>query len=101
MLELAEAMTPDATMPRAEFEKRLDVVRMQGFEEMPSFQIAGVHNISFPVLDAGGRAVAAMTTPFLQRTDIPSDLASARDAIRAAATELSARLGHAADEPSH
>ncbi len=84
MLAVAEAATPKL-MPRSEYEKRLDVVRLQGFEEMPSFQIAGVHNISFPVLDVAGRAVAAMTMPFLRRSDIASDLGTARDALREAA----------------
>ena len=97
---IAEAATPNL-MPRDEYEKRLDVVRLQGFEEMPSFQIAGVHNVSFPILDVGGRAVAAMTMPFLRRSDITSDLGTARDVLREGAANLSRLLGHPTDSPSH
>jgi DNA-binding IclR family transcriptional regulator len=68
---------------------------------MPSLQNSGVHNLSFPVMDVRGRAVGAMTLPFLLRTDVVSTLDAARDILRAAAAELSARLGHtvAADSP--
>ncbi len=100
MLAIAEAATPNL-MPRDEYEKRLDVVRLQGFEEMPSFQIAGVHNVSFPILDVGGRAIAAMTMPFLRRSDITSDLGTARDVLREGAANLSRLLGHPTDSPSH
>jgi DNA-binding IclR family transcriptional regulator len=81
-------------IPESEFARRLDVIRLQGFEEMPSLQIAGVHNISFPVLDVGGKAVAAMTLPFLVRTDIVSNLDEARNTLGAAALELSQLLGY-------
>ena len=93
MLAAARAKTPGA-MDEAEYLRRLQIIRLQGFEEMPSLQISGVHNFSFPVMDVNGRALAAMTLPFLVRTDLPSTtMSDARNILRAAATELSARLG--------
>jgi DNA-binding IclR family transcriptional regulator len=94
MLVGARAATGEL-MPVAELERRLDVIRLQGFEEMPSLQIAGVHNFSFPVLNVSGRAIAAMTMPFLVRSDIVSNLDEARNTLRAAALELSQQLGYA------
>ena len=92
MLASARAKTTEL-MPEAELMRRLEVVRLQGFEEMPSLQISGVHNLSFPVMDVRGRAVAAMTMPFLLRTDLSSTLDEARDILRATAAELSGRRG--------
>ncbi len=88
-------------MQEADLLRRLEVIRLQGFEEMPSLQISGVHNFSFPVMDVEGRAVAAMTVPFLVRTDLSSSMDDARSILRGAADELSAHLGHtAASHPS-
>ncbi|MBL8581627.1 MAG: IclR family transcriptional regulator [Rhizobiaceae bacterium] len=78
----------------ADYLRRLEIVRFQGFEEMPSLQISGVHNLSFPVFDASGHATAAMTLPFLLRTDVPSTIDEARAALGGAAAELSRALGH-------
>jgi DNA-binding IclR family transcriptional regulator len=82
-------------MAESEFMRRLEVIRLQGFEEMPSLQISGVHNLSFPVMEVRGHAVAAMTMPFLRRTDVSSSLDAARDILRTTAAELSAALGYA------
>jgi len=93
---LAEAKVKSGElMPEADLLRRLEVVRLQGFEEMPSLQISGVHNFSFPVFDVEGRAVAAMTMPFLLRTDLSSSMDDARVILRTGAAELSALLGHA------
>ncbi|HZP18702.1 MAG TPA: IclR family transcriptional regulator [Bauldia sp.] len=94
MLEAARRKTGDL-MPEAELNKRLEIVRLQGFEENPSLQISGVHNLSFPVMGVDGRAVAAMTMPFLVRTDLQSNMDDARRILREAAEELSKLLGYA------
>jgi DNA-binding IclR family transcriptional regulator len=96
MLESARARTTEL-MATVDLARRLEIIRMQGFEEMPSLQIAGVHNFSFPVLSVSGRAVAAMTMPFLVRTDLVSNLDDARNVLRAAALELSRHLGYVPD----
>lgn len=93
MLEFARRKTGEL-MPEGELLRRLEVVRLQGFEEMPSLQISGVHNFSFPVMGVEGRAVAAMTMPFLVRTDLQSNMDDARAALREAAGELSRQLGY-------
>jgi DNA-binding IclR family transcriptional regulator len=96
MLASASAKTSEL-MREADLLRRLEVIRLQGFEEMPSLQIAGVHNFSFPVLGVTGNAVAAMTMPFLVRSDLVSNLDDARDVLREAAAELSRHLGYSSD----
>ena len=66
MLAAARVKTPDV-MPENEFLRRLEIVRLQGFEEMPSLQISGVHNFSFPVM----RMQRAATDAELVRTGLP------------------------------
>jgi DNA-binding IclR family transcriptional regulator len=41
----------------------------KGFASIKSKQFAGLHAISFPILDMNGNAVAAMTVPMLARID--------------------------------
>jgi len=91
-LKVASEKTPGLMNP-TEYLRRLDIIRFQGFEEMPSLQISGVHNLSFPVFDTSGHAIAAMTLPFLLRTDIDSTIDDAREALRDAAASLSQAMG--------
>jgi DNA-binding IclR family transcriptional regulator len=92
-LATAFAKSP-GLMSEADYLRRLEIVRFQGFEEMPSLQISGVHNLSYPVFDTGGAATAAMTLPFLVRTDVSSTIEDARAALSGAAAELSRALGY-------
>jgi DNA-binding IclR family transcriptional regulator len=92
-LAVALAKSP-GLMTEDDYLRRLEIVRLQGFEEMPSLQILGVHNLSYPVFDASGHAIAAMTLPFLVRTDVASTIEDARGALKAAAAELSRALGN-------
>lgn len=48
-----------------EFFDRLDQIRDRGYEMMPSAQTAGVFNLSAPVLGPDGKAIAALTVPFI------------------------------------
>ncbi|MCO5064089.1 MAG: IclR family transcriptional regulator [Rhizobiaceae bacterium] len=48
-----------------EFFERLDQVRDRGYEMMASMQTAGVYNLSAPVLAPDGKAIAALTIPYI------------------------------------
>jgi DNA-binding IclR family transcriptional regulator len=54
-----------------EFFARLDQVRERGYEMMSSLQTAGVYNLSAPVLGADGRAIAALTVPYITLVNAP------------------------------
>jgi DNA-binding IclR family transcriptional regulator len=47
----------------------LKEVNLKGFASIHSNQYAGLHAISFPILDINGYAMAAMTVPILARID--------------------------------
>lgn len=51
--------------PDPAFFERLDLIRARGHEMMPSMQTAGVVNLSAPVLGRDGRAIAALTIPYI------------------------------------
>ncbi|WP_217351191.1 IclR family transcriptional regulator [Thalassospira marina] len=59
-----ESVTP-------ELFERLDQIRNRGYEMMPSAQTAGVINLSAPVLSADGRALAALTIPYITLINTP------------------------------
>lgn len=54
-----------------EFLARLDQIRARGYEMMPSAQTAGVINLSAPVLGADGKAIAALTVPYITLINSP------------------------------
>jgi DNA-binding IclR family transcriptional regulator len=47
----------------------LNDVKTKGFASIQSKQFAGLHAISFPILDMNGHAMAALTVPMLARID--------------------------------
>jgi DNA-binding IclR family transcriptional regulator len=55
-----------------EFFQRLDQIRDRGYEMMASAQTAGVFNLSTPVLGPDGKAIAALTVPFITLVNVPS-----------------------------
>ena len=82
--------------------RELDRIRSQGFEEMDSTRLKGVHDISFPVFDHRKSAVAAMTIPFIERLDVANALpiAEARSVLGHAVANLSLTLGTVPEGPS-
>ena len=51
------------------FRNSLKEIAAKGFASIKSNQYAGLHAISFPILDINGNAIAAMTVPMLARID--------------------------------
>ena len=47
--------------------RHLEQIRRRGYEELASYQVHGIVNISYPVLNQHGEAIAAMTIPFISR----------------------------------
>jgi len=76
-------------------ERRFSKIRKRGFDECDSLQVRGVRNLSFPVRDFSGHAIAALAVPFLRRIDGTgaSTLTEARNMLRIAASSLSTAIG--------
>jgi DNA-binding IclR family transcriptional regulator len=93
LMETYPANDRDA-VDQKDLDRQLAAIRERGFEEADSQLVSGVRNISFPVLNFAGDAVAALAVPFLRHVGGgPADLVKARTALREAATKLSIAIG--------
>jgi DNA-binding IclR family transcriptional regulator len=71
MIAEYEQHADDIAQP-PDFRERLNQIRERGYEIMPSAQTAGVFNVSAPVLGPDGRAIAALTCPYIQLLNMPN-----------------------------
>jgi DNA-binding IclR family transcriptional regulator len=77
----------------SDLEKHLAKIRRRGFEERESYQVGGVMNISFPILDDQGFAIAAISIPFLKRIMDQTTVEDARFHLRQASLDISKEIG--------
>jgi DNA-binding IclR family transcriptional regulator len=77
----------------AAYRKRADEVRLRGFESAPSGFVAGITDISAPIM-RGELCAAALTVPFVHSTTLQMSEADAATCIKAAAKEISGELLH-------
>jgi DNA-binding IclR family transcriptional regulator len=68
-------------------------IKRKGYEERDSYEIRGVVNVSYPVLDEQGTAVAALTVPYLPRIELLMRPETIRSTLREASYKLSAEIG--------
>jgi DNA-binding IclR family transcriptional regulator len=73
--------------------RHLNEIRRRGYEELASYQVHGVVNISYPVLNQHGEAIAAMTVPFLARIGDSVGPPQVKEALRLASRTLSSAIG--------
>ncbi len=78
-----------------EFFTRLDKVAERGYEMMASLQTAGVYNLSAPVLGPDGKAIAALTVPYITLVNFPTapDITHTIQLLLATAERLSHLAG--------
>lgn len=79
-------------------ERQLATIRAQGYALMPSQQIRGVTNISYPVMGADGFARAAINIPCIERVDavVSPSVEQVRQILADIADHLSRLMGHSA-----
>jgi DNA-binding IclR family transcriptional regulator len=94
MIAESEKRADDIAQP-PDFSERLNQIRERGYEIMPSAQTAGVFNVSAPVLGPDGRAIAALTCPYIQLLNFPNapGVEDARKMLVATAQKLSELAG--------
>jgi DNA-binding IclR family transcriptional regulator len=68
-------------------------IRRRGYEELGSYRVHGVVNISYPVLNQHGEAVAALSVPFLAHLHDRIGRGQVKEALWNAARTLSAAIG--------
>ena len=71
----------------------LGEIRQRGYEELGSYQVHGVVNISFPILNQHGEAVAAISVPFLGRIADSVGPPQVKEQLAQAALKLSQAIG--------
>jgi DNA-binding IclR family transcriptional regulator len=74
-------------------DRHLAEIRQRGYEELGSYQVHGVVNISFPVLNQHDEAVAAISVPFLARIGDQVGPPQVKEHLADAALKLSQRIG--------
>jgi DNA-binding IclR family transcriptional regulator len=79
--------------PPSDLGDHLRRIRKAGFDKSSSYLVKGVVNISFPVLNVEGSAVAALTIPFIQYTQPSLSAADVTGLLREAAAEISQAIG--------
>lgn len=87
-------------VPPAQLLKELRGIRERGYEQMRSYIVKGVTNISTPVIAHTGFAAAAMTIPYVDRYfgSVPID--TCRTKLIEAAAVLSRAIGGSTDRPA-
>jgi DNA-binding IclR family transcriptional regulator len=73
--------------------RQLSRIRQRGFDQRQSYEVEGVINISFPILDDRGCAVAAISVPFLQRIGDSTTSDAVVEVLRKASYTVSQAIG--------
>jgi DNA-binding IclR family transcriptional regulator len=71
----------------------LAAIKERGYEERESYEIEGVINFTYPVLDEHGYAVAALTVPYIRRIGDNTATPVVRQALKRASSQLSQEIG--------
>jgi DNA-binding IclR family transcriptional regulator len=77
----------------ADLDSHLAKIRMRGYERRASYEVAGIVNISFPVLNSQGNAVAGLTVPYVKRIEDTVSIPQVIDALRTASRQISEAMG--------
>ena len=82
----------------SDLDDHLAKIRTRGYERRASYEVTGVMNISFPVLNSQGNAIAGITVPYVKRIEdkvgVPEVIATLREASR----QISEAMGAVTEE---
>jgi len=73
--------------------RRLATIRNRGYERARSCVLAGIIDLSYPVFDYTGRAIAALTMPFVVRRHESRDTSDAQARLSDAVAHISRGIG--------
>ena len=77
----------------ADLDQHLAKIAARGYERRASYEVAGVVNISFPVLNVQGEAIAGLTIPYVKRLEDTVTLTDIVSSLREASLEISEAMG--------
>lgn len=78
-----------------DLDEHLTHIRARGYEERESYEIRGIINITYPVLDENNQAIAALTVPYLARMEDQVTLKKVRAVLREGSLKLTEAIGGA------
>lgn len=82
---------------RLDLISRLEIIRNDGVEITQSDRVKGLKDVSCPVLDQNGDAIAAMTVPYLALLNSSFSVEEVTVRVKVAARTVSQRMGYAYD----
>jgi DNA-binding IclR family transcriptional regulator len=71
----------------------LEKIRKAGYERRASYAVKGILNISFPIFDDRGVAMAALTMPYIQHSESTLSASEVIEELRRAAADITAAIG--------
>jgi DNA-binding IclR family transcriptional regulator len=77
----------------ADLDRHLAMIQKRGYERRESYEIAGVVNLSFPILNVQRQAIAGLTVPYVKRLEDKMGVTEVLRALREASSRLSAAMG--------
>jgi DNA-binding IclR family transcriptional regulator len=77
----------------ADLDSHLAKIRARGYERRASYEVAGVVNISFPVFNSQGNAVAGLTVPYVKRIEDTITIPEVIATLRTASRQISEAMG--------
>jgi len=89
---LAEWTRSSGKKPPSDLDLHLRRIRKAGHEKSASYLVKGVVNISFPVLNHQGSAIAALTIPYIQYSEAAVSAEQVIEFLRKAAAEITAAI---------
>jgi DNA-binding IclR family transcriptional regulator len=95
MLELHVPVEGEQVVDSEQLAKDLAQIRRHGNARMSSRQVKGVKNLAYPVFGRDGHAIAALTTPYIERIDnapVPS-MSEVGEMMKRAAQTLTSLMG--------
>jgi DNA-binding IclR family transcriptional regulator len=79
--------------PPPDLQAHLRRIRKAGHERRASYLVKGVTNISCPIFNERGAAIAALAMPYIQTVGPGMSVAAAAQELRKAAAQITANLG--------
>lgn len=94
-LRIKEARTRSPHVDYPDLDDSITEIRKRGFESAQGRQLAGLHAVSFPILDTQGHALAAITVPYADRIDQVNrrSITEVEKILGRAAYDLTVKLG--------
>lgn len=84
----------------SDLDDHLEKIRSRGYERRASYEVTGVVNISFPVLNSQGNAIAGLTVPYVKRIEDTVSVQEIIDTLREASQQISEAMGASPEEPA-